>query len=61
MGISENKHVVHTFLDARGDLQTCYDQFRVVLIIAPSCLGSLPRVTARPRPGVQRIEVVLNK
>jgi len=28
MGISENKRVVHTFLDAgaRGDLQTCYDQ-----------------------------------
>jgi ketosteroid isomerase-like protein len=28
MGISENKQVVHTFLDAgaRGDLQTCYDQ-----------------------------------
>jgi ketosteroid isomerase-like protein len=28
MGISENKQVVRTFLDAgaRGDLQTCYDQ-----------------------------------
>jgi len=28
MGLVENKHVVHTFLDAgaRGDLQTCYSQ-----------------------------------
>ena len=28
MSVSENKQVVHTFLDAgaRGDLQTCYDQ-----------------------------------